>query len=336
MPAEWEHQTAIWLSWPYNEDTFGSFIEEVQEIFVKFIQALHKGQRICLLVNSLKLMEEAKQKLLKSNIDLGQIDFYSIPNVDVWFRDYGPTYVVNPKSKSPLAMVKWIFNAWGDKYDDLKLDNKIPYEMNDRLGLPMFETGIVLEGGSIDVNGTGTLLTSEQCLLNKNRNPHLSKEEIENYLTENLNLSKVLWLKEGVAGDDTDGHIDDIARFVNRNTVLCTYEKEPEDDNYEPLKHNYELLQTMTIEDGTPINVIKLPMPGPVYLDGQRYPASYANFYIGNDAVVVPIFGHANDQKALDIIQHAFPTRKVVGINCTVLVYGYGTLHCSSQQQPAS
>ncbi|MEK6891828.1 MAG: agmatine deiminase family protein, partial [Nanoarchaeota archaeon] len=226
------------------------------------------------------------------------------------------------------------FNAWGNKYDDLKEDNTIPYEMNKKMKLQMFEPKIVLEGGSIEVNGTGTLLTSEQCLLNKNRNPNLTKTQIEQYLKDYLNVSNILWLKDGIVGDDTDGHIDDLARFVNQNTVVCAFEDKPDDENYEILKENYELLTKMKDEKGNKLNIIKLPMPGFVGDRGGRLPASYANFYIGNESVVVPVFGCDNDKKALEILQKLFPARRVVGINCTSMVYGFGALHCVSQQEP--
>jgi len=232
-----------------------------------------------------------------------------------------------------LAAVSWIFNAWGEKYDDLMADAGIVGQINQDLKMMLFLPGIVLEGGSIDVNGCGTVLTTEQCLLNKNRNPGLSREEIESRLREFLGVSKIIWLKEGIAGDDTDGHVDDIARFVSPTTVLCAYEDDPEDDNYLPLKRNYELLCRETDQDGRPLSVIKLPMPCPVGQEG-RLPASYANFYIGNGVVLVPIFGDQNDRKALEIIKDAFPEREVVGINCKEMVYGLGSLHCISQQQP--
>ena len=232
-------------------------------------------------------------------------------------------------------MVKWIFNAWGNKYEDLKQDDSIPYEMNKHLNLPLFEPGIVLESGSIEVNGSGTLLTTEQCLLNTNRNPKLSKEEIELCLKEYFNVSNILWLKEGIIGDDTDGHIDDIARFVSQNTVVCSFEEDKKDDNYSTLKENYELLKAMRDENGKNIKVVKLPMPGFVAdKEGKRLPASYANFYIGNEAVAVPVFGTKNDRKAIEILKELFPTRKVIGINCKEMIYGLGALHCCSQQQP--
>ena len=333
MPAEWEKQEAIWLTWPHNEETWPGKVKVVENVYVRFIGALHTGQKINLLVKDKAMEQRVKRMLQQANITLSQILFYHISTVDSWIRDYGPTFVVNRKEKK-LAMVKWVFNAWGNKYDDLKEDNHAPMTLNKSLTLPMFEPGIVLEGGSIDVNGEGTVLTTEQCLLNKNRNPRLTKRQIEQYLKDFLGCSKVLWLKEGIVGDDTDGHIDDIARFVSPDTVLCAYEDDPEDGNYPMLKENYDLLQKMTDQYGKKLKIIKLPMPGVVATD-RRWPASYANFYIGNSAVVVPIFGTGYDTKALDIIQKCFPDRKVVGINCRDVVEGFGTLHCLSQQMPS-
>jgi agmatine deiminase len=264
--------------------------------------------------------------LRNSGVQLSQVIFYQIATEDAWIRDYGPTFVV--KTGGELAMVKWKFNAWGEKYEDLLNDNRIPYELNRIENLPMFEPGIVLEGGSIEVNGAGIVLTTEQCLLNRNRNPQLSQEDIENYLKDYLSVSSVVWLKEGIVGDDTDGHIDDIARFVDRETVVCAFEDDPSDENYELLKENFELLK----QSG--FRVIKLPMPGFVGDDQGRLPASYANFYIGNGAIVVPQFGHANDQRALDILRDCFPGRRIVGVKCTAMVHGLGTIHCCSQQEP--
>ena len=264
--------------------------------------------------------------LRNSGVQLSQVIFYQIATEDAWIRDYGPTFVV--KTDGELAMVKWKFNAWGEKYEDLLNDNRIPYELNRIENLPMFEPGIVLEGGSIEVNGAGIVLTTEQCLLNRNRNPELSREDIENYLKDYLSVSSVVWLKEGIVGDDTDGHIDDIARFVDRETVVCAFEDDPSDENHELLKENFELLK----QSG--FRVIRLPMPGFVGDDQGRLPASYANFYIGNGAIVVPQFGHANDQRALDILRDCFPGRRIVGVNCTAMVHGLGTIHCCSQQEP--
>jgi agmatine deiminase len=328
MPAEWEPQEAVWLTWPHNELTWpDGMLADVERSYIEFIRALHSGQKIKLLVRNGEAETRVREMLDPERIALAQIVFIPVPAEDSWIRDYGPTFVVH-RERRELAMVKWRFNAWGDKYDDLIGDDRIPRELNKALGLQMFEPGIVLEGGSIEVNGAGTVLTTEQCLLNKNRNPHLTREEIESYLVEYLNVSRVLWLAEGIAGDDTDGHIDDIARFVDRDTVICAFEDDPADENYEILKDNYERLLKFGL------NVIKLPMPGHVGDRHARLPASYANFYIGNEAVVAPVFGHANDSRALEIIRQCFPSRLVVGVRATAMVHGLGTLHCCSQQEP--
>ena len=335
MPAEWEEHDAIWLAWPYDQDTFPE-VEKVEDAYVAIIKAIHKSETVNLLVRDEMMQGAVVDRLRKEKIDLGRVRFHQIDYSDVWFRDYGPTFVVDRKKengKNRLAMVAWTFNAWGEKYPGLMNDTRIPSLINDDLKMECFKPGIVLEGGSIDVNGCGTVLTTEQCLLNRNRNPGLNKEEIETRLLEYLGASKVIWLKEGIAGDDTDGHVDDIARFVNPTTVLCAYEDDPEDENYAVLRENYEQLCRESDQDGNPLQVIKLPMPGLVGAE-PRLPASYANFYIGNDVVMVPVFGHENDKAALKIIQEAFPERKVVGINCREVVQGLGTIHCISQQQP--
>ena len=328
MPAEWEPQEAVWLAWPHNELTWpGGLLADVEGSYIEIIRALYTGQKIKLLVKNSDSEARIRGLLGRADVALEQIVFLRMATEDSWIRDYGPTFVTNRESRQ-LAMVKWIFNAWGNKYDDLLGDNRIPHEMNRTVHLPMFEPGIVLEGGSIEVNGAGAVLTTEQCLLNKNRNPHLSRSEIDDYLKEYLNVREVLWLKDGIAGDDTDGHIDDIARFVNEETVICAVEEDPSDENYEILKENYERLKTFNI------NVIPLPMPGYIGGTDARLPASYANFYIGNDTVVVPVFGHRNDQRALDIIRQCFPTRRVVGVHATSMVHGLGTIHCCTQQEP--
>src|SRR5262245_25595911 len=328
MPAEWEPQEAIWLTWPHNVLTWpDGMLVEVERSYVEIIRALHTGQKVKLLVRDEKSEARIRLALDREDIALTQIVFMIIPAEDSWIRDYGPTFVVNPAERR-LAMVKWIFNAWGNKYDDLIGDDRIPIELNQHLRLPLFEPGIVLEGGSIEVNANGTVLTTEQCLLNQNRNPQLSRIEIEEYLRDYLNVTKVLWLREGIVGDDTDGHIDDIARFVSDDTVLCAFEDDPRDENYSILKENHDRLMRYGLK------VVKLPMPGYIGDRHARLPASYANFYIGNSAVVVPTFGHANDRHALDVIQQCFPTRTVVGVHATAMVHGLGTIHCCSQQEP--
>lgn len=335
MPAEWERHEAIWLSWPYDLDSFPD-IESVEKAYTSIIKAIHESETVNLLVKDELMLDAVVDRLKKEKIDLHRVRFHLLSYADVWFRDYGPTFVVNREKEAgkDVAAVNWIFNAWGGKYEELMADTRIACLINDDLKMECFLPGIVMEGGSIDVNGCGTVLTTEQCLLNRNRNPSLNKEEIESYLKEFLGASKVIWLLEGIAGDDTDGHVDDIARFVNPTTVLCAYEDDPEDENFLPLKQNYELLSRETDQDGCPLTVIKLPMPGKVGAE-RRLPASYANFYIGNDVVMVPVFGHKNDKVALKIIEEAFPERKVVGINCREMVHGLGTIHCISQQQPA-
>jgi agmatine deiminase len=332
MPAEWEKHDAIWLSWPYDLDSFPE-IDRVEQAYISIITAIHEGEMVNLLVKDEPMLNRVVELLREADINLKQVKFHVLNYADVWFRDYGPTFVVNCTA-GKLAMINWIFNAWGEKYVELMADTRIPCLINDDLLLECFQPGIVLEGGSVEVNGCGTVLTTEQCLLNRNRNPGLEKEDIEAYLREYLGVCKVIWLKQGIAGDDTDGHIDDIARFVDPITVLCAYEDDPEDENYLALKENYDLLSSSTDQDGQKLKVIKLPMPGDVG-EERRLPASYANFYIGNEVVLVPIFGHKNDKEALRIIQEAIPNRKVVGINCREMVSGLGTIHCISQQQPA-
>ncbi len=332
MPAEWERHSAIWLSWPHDTKSF-PHIEKAEGSFADFIKEISESEKVELQVLNEVMQDHAEEMLEARGVHMEAISFRPADYADVWFRDYGPLFVVNRETHE-LAMTKWVFNAWGNKYDVLLKDNKTPYRMNTVLNLKMFEPGIVMEGGSIDVNGCGTLMTTEQCLLNKNRNPNLSREEIEKYLSDYLGISHFIWLKEGIAGDDTDGHIDDIARFVNENTVLCAYEEDTTSPDHAPLKENFEILKNAKDQDGNPLSVLKLPMPGKVPAHEEQLPASYTNFYIGNEKILVPIFGTENDAKALNIIQAAFPNRKVVGIDATYLVYGLGTFHCMSQQQP--
>jgi agmatine deiminase len=328
MPAEWESQEAVWLAWPHNEITWpDGMLAEVERTYVEIIRALHGGQKIKLLVNDFETEAKVRLALDREDVALTQIVFVPVVTEDSWIRDYGPTFLIDDDRRQ-LAMVNWAFNAWGNKYDDLIGDDRIPLELNRTLNIPVFEPGIVLEGGSIEVNGAGVGLTTEQCLLNQNRNPHLSRTQIEEYLKEYLNVSEVLWLRAGIAGDDTDGHIDDIARFVSEDTVLCAFEDNPADENHETLRESYDRLI------GFGLKVVKLPMPGYIGDRHARLPASYANFYIGNSAVVVPIFGHSNDRRALDIIQQVFPSRRVVGVYANAMVHGLGTIHCCSQQEP--
>jgi agmatine deiminase len=332
MPAEWENHSAVWLSWPYDTQSF-PHLEKAENAFAEFIKEIHTDEKVELQVIDDAMKEKVIPLLEERGVDLGRINFHLADYADIWFRDYGPLFITNRETKE-LAMTKWIFNAWGNKYRTLLKDNETPHRINETLKLKIFEPGIVMEGGSIEVNGHGTLMTTEQCLLNKNRNPKLKREEIEKYLSDYLGVRHFIWLKKGIEGDDTDGHIDDIARFVNENTVLCAYEEDPKSPNHGILRENIEILKRSKDQDGKGLNVIKLPMPGHIPAHKGILPASYANFYIGNEKVLVPIFGTSKDAEALNIIQKVFPNRKVVGIDATYLVYGLGTFHCMSQQQP--
>ncbi len=333
MPAEWEPHSAIWLSWPHDEISF-PFLQQAENAFADFIREIHETERVELLTAGDAVRERALKLLRARSVDFSRVNLRSADYADIWFRDYGPIFVVN-RSRRELGMTKWIFNAWGGKYEALLKDNAVPLRMREWLGLPSFETGIVLEGGSIEVNGLGTLMTTEQCLLNPNRNPKLTKQQIEAYLADYLGVKHFLWLRQGIEGDDTDGHIDDIARFVNPTTVVCGVPDDENDPDYPVLRENLELLQSSRDQDGRKLTVIPLPTPGDVGDEKGRLPASYANFYIGNGKVLVPVFGTSNDSRALEVLRSVFPDRKVVGINALYLVYGLGTFHCMSQQQPA-
>jgi agmatine deiminase len=337
MPAEWEKHDATWLAWPHDPMTFPDRVQNVEKSYLKIISALHSDEDVNLFVTDSDMKTRVTKLLVQGGIDLHKINFYVWDYADVWFRDYGPIFVVN-KEKKQIAFVNWIFNAWGGKYKDLEKDSQVPQVIRERLQLNNFRPGIVLEGGSVDVNGRGTLLTTEQCLLNKNRNPNLSKNEVERFLINYFGASHIIWLKSGVAGDDTDGHIDNLARFVNPRTVLCAFEEDSTDENHSILKENYETLLQSKDQDGENFKVIKMPMPPPVVMDSAgkktRLPASYLNFYVANKVVLVPTFGHKKDHQALGIIQEQFPDRKVIGIDCTDMVYGLGAIHCITQQQP--
>jgi agmatine deiminase len=331
MPAEWEEQEGIWISWPEDEDTFPDILQ-VREAYSDLITAVSPYEKIHLLVRDEKTAQHVTGLFQDKKIRRDHLVVHLADYADVWFRDYGPTFVIH-REKSGLAMVDWTFNAWGNKYPGLLSDDLIPSRINQDLDIPRFVPGIVMEGGSIDVNGCGTVLTTEQCLLNPNRNPGLDRTGIEWYIKEYLGCSHVIWLRKGIAGDDTDGHVDDIARFVNETTILCSLEENPDDENYAPLLENYQLLKSATDQDGTPITVIPLPMPGEIRNDN-RLPASYANFLITNKAVLYPTFHHHTDRMAESILKRVFPGRAVIGIDCRAMVHGLGTLHCISQQQP--
>jgi agmatine deiminase len=338
MPAEWEKHDAIWLAWPEDRTTFPR-LDRVRQRFIEIIGQLTKSEDVCLAVRNRETQSRVRSLLKAAGIDGRRVHFQIWDYADVWFRDYGPSFVVN-RALRKIAIVQWRFNAWGGKYPPLVKDGNVPYFMSERLGIGLYMPGIILEGGAIDVNGAGTVLTTEQCLLNPNRNPGLTRRAMECYLADFLGARHTIWLRRGLAGDDTDGHIDNVARFVNAGTVVCAFEEDAADENHAVLRENHEILTRATDQDGKPLRVVKLPMPPPVRerVRGkkQRFAASYANFLIGNGAVLVPAFGHANDEKAREILSEFFPDRSIVGIDCTDILHGAGTLHCISQQQPST
>jgi agmatine deiminase len=336
MPAEWRTHEATWLTWPKDPETWPDRVPQVEQIYMEMMAALTPHEIVNLLVD-----DHATELLVRELCTFpsaANIRFHHIPTVDSWMRDYGPNFLINDRGSA--AFNDWIFNAWGNKYETLKRDNEVPLFLEPMLQLQRFEPGIVLEGGAIDVNGAGCVLTTEQCLLNPNRNPHLNREQIQEYLKSFLGVRKVLWLNEGIVGDDTDGHIDDVARFVSPNVIVCALEEDPLDANYDLLQDNLARLKSMTDANGRAFEIVTLPMPGIVggtstdtrNLD--RLPASYANFYIANSVVLAPVFGHANDSRAVETLQSMFTDRRVVPINCEPLVWGMGTIHCVTQQQP--
>ena len=337
MPAEWERHDATWLAWPHNLNTWPGKFDLVPDIYVEIVRALSPHEPVHLCVNDAEALDHTRSLLKSAGINLSAVKFFQIPTDDTWARDHGPIFLSRVQNNSrELAITDWLFNSWGEKYGPWDLDDVVPQKIAHLLNVPLFEPGIVLEGGSIDVNGQGTLLTTEACLLNPNRNPTLSREDIEAYLRAYLGVTHILWLGDGIVGDDTDGHIDDLARFVNPTTVVCALEEDPTDVNYALLQENYRRLQKMTDQAGQPLRIVPLCMPSPVEYDGTRLPASYANFYIGNGVVLVPTYDCPNDKRAMATLQELFPTRRIIGIYCTDLVWGLGAIHCITQQQPAA
>ena len=339
MPAEWERHEGTWLAWPEDAVTFPKRLSKVREQYLRIIELLAGGEDVQLAVRDRKTEAQIRKSLKERGVRLSQVHFHIWDYADVWFRDYGPTFVVN-RQRNETAVVQWQFNAWGGKYESLLKDGGVPYFISERLGLPLFRPGVVMEGGAIDVDGQGTLMTTEQCLLNPNRNPGLTKKEMETFLGNYTGASRFIWLNGGILGDDTDGHIDNLARFVRAGTVVCAYEEDSRDENHAALKANYDVLRRSRDKVGNLLEVIKLPMPPARYdvIRGakRRLPGSYVNFYIGNAVVLVPAFGSDADAVALQILQGLFPDRKAVAVDCSDLIYGSGTLHCISQQQPSA
>jgi agmatine deiminase len=332
MPAEWEPHAATWLSWPRREGiSFPDSFDRVLPALRAMVEALIQSEQVC--VNVCNEAHEAEARSVLRGLPVERITFYRIPTNEPWCRDHGPIFLTRDRDPK-LAVVDWDYNAWGNKYPPFNHDEVVPTRVAEILNVPVFYPHMILEGGSIDVNGAGALLTTESCLLNKNRNPNLSSDEIEQHLRDYLGVRDVLWLGEGIAGDDTDGHIDDLARFVFERTVIAVVEEDRDDENYEPLKQNLARLREMKIGKA-PIEIVTLPMPKKIVREGLRLPASYANFYIANSRVLVPTFADSADEVAWSILRKCFPDRRVVGIDCRELIWGLGTFHCLTQQQPA-
>ncbi len=332
MPAEWEPHAGTWLTWPRREGvSFPGIYDHIPPVIAAIINALSQAEGVFINVCD-SGMEKTVREILKQHDALNDnVDFFHHPSDEPWCRDHGPIFV---KNESTRAVIDWDYNAWGNKYSPYENDNKIPTRIASERGLERHMPGMVLEGGSIEVNGQGTLLTTENCLLNPNRNPNLTKEDIEKRLREYLGVTNILWLGNGIAGDDTDGHIDDLTRFVNEHTVVTAVEKDESDENHQPLLDNLQRLQNMQTQDGQPLNIVEIPMPGPVIFQGERLPASYANFYVGNEVVLMPSFRHENDPRAKAILQGCFPAREVIDIDSTNLAWGLGSFHCLTQQEP--
>jgi agmatine deiminase len=345
MPAEWEPHEGTWIGWPQNSSDWPGKFAAIPWVYAEIVRLLSQREQVHILVNSEAQQRRATGILKRAGANLAQVSFHLWPTDRVWLRDSGPIFVKNQQGHA--AVTDWKFNAWA-KYDDWRLDDQVPAHVAKLLGLPQWQPRIalangkkhrlVLEGGSIDVNGQGTLITTEECLLSEvqQRNPGISREQLEAAFHDYLGIDQVLWLDRGVAGDDTHGHVDDITRFVRPSTIVTAVEPNMADDNHAPLAENLARLKVARTLDGKQFTIVELPLPRPVIFRGQRLPASYANFYIANDLVLVPTFHDPNDRSALSILAELFPGREVIGIHSVDLVWGLGTLHCMTQQQPAA
>ncbi len=339
MPAEWDRHEATWLAWPHEESDWPGKFEPIRWVYGEIVRHLSRHERVRILVQDADAEQAARKVLKACHVHMEAVDFFAIPTDRSWTRDFCPTFLRNLKGNR--GVLNWLFNGWA-KYENSQADSAVPRLLAERLKLPLWTPQsdgrrVVLEGGSIDVNGAGTILTTEECLLSdvQTRNPGMNREAYQQVFRDYLGAQHTLWLRNGIAGDDTHGHVDDLARFTDASTVAVAAEDDPKDDNFEPLRENVALLREMRDQDERALRIETLPMPEPVFFEGQRLPASYANFYIANNIVLVPTFNDPNDRVALNKLSELFPTRKVVGIASTDLVLGLGTLHCMTQQQPA-
>lgn len=343
MPAEWDRHEATWLAWPHNPEDWPGKFQPIPWLYAEIVRLLAERERVHLIVQDEKEERRARGILKRAGANLEKVSFHRWPTDRVWTRDSGPIFVRNREGQ--IAITDWRFNAWA-KYDDWHLDDQVPKRVTEALGLPVWEPAIqlqdgarrlVLEGGSIDTNGQGILLTTEECLLSdvQQRNPGVSREQVEQAFRDYLGMEQVVWLGRGVAGDDTHGHVDDISRFVGTETIVTAVEPDASDANHEPLKENLERLKAARTREGEQFTIVELPLPRPVVFRGQRLPASYANFYVANGLVLMPTFHDPKDRMALQILSEVFPDREVIGIHSVDLIWGLGALHCMTQQQPA-
>lgn len=337
MPAEWVAHRGTWLSWPHRESSWPGNFAPVPGVIAEMVRHLAPGEEVHINVAGPELEASARAVLRGAGVGTGNVFFHHNPTNDAWCRDHGPVFVQRPRADGGREelILDWGYNAWGGKYPPFDLDDQIPQRVGAELRIPVVSPGMILEGGSIDVNGRGTLLTSEQCLLHPNRNPSLSRDQIEHHLRDFLGVTHILWLGEGIVGDDTDGHIDDISRFVDEHTIVTMVEPDPADANHDILGDNLRRLELMRDQDGEPFRIVTIDMPAPVHYNEERLPASYANFYIGNQVVLLPGYDPVRDEAARITLQECFPTRQVVAIDCRELIWGLGAFHCLTQQWPS-
>jgi agmatine deiminase len=331
MAAEWEPHATTWLAWPHKRESWPGKFEPIPQLYSQLIRTLSEFEAVHVLAGGAAVMAEARSMVG----DVPNVTLHDIPTNDAWTRDHGPTFLVGTPGSQP-SLVDWGYNAWGGKYPPYDLDDVVPQRIAQWSGRRRFSPGIILEGGAIDCNGRGTIITTEQCLLNPNRNPQLCCHDMERYLADYLGAKKVLWLGEGIEGDDTDGHIDELARFVGPRTVVAALESNKDDINYDPLRENFDRLERFTDQDNQPLDVIALPMPQPIFYEEQRLPASYCNFYIANGVAIVPQFEDPADRKVIEILGRLLPDRQIIGLPARDLVWGLGAFHCITQQEPVA
>ncbi|MCQ2273478.1 MAG: agmatine deiminase family protein [Bacteroidales bacterium] len=338
MPAEWAEHKATWLSYPHNEDSWPGKIETIFPSYHLFIKTLAEDEEVHINVCDQQMHDHVAECLTKIGTKMENIFLHQFPTNDAWCRDHGPAFLLNRNNATKRAIVNWNHNAWGGKYP-YELDTQIPKHIHTLLSkdeptLELFEPGIVMEGGSIDVNGCGDLITTTNCLLNPNRNPHLNQAQIEDYLRSYYGVENIIWLGDGIVGDDTDGHVDDLSRFINEDTIITAVEEDSWDENHDVLMANLKALNSCRLANGKQPNIVELPMPDMVFYDNQRLPASYANFYIANKKVIFPTYRCITDNEAAYILEACFPDHEIVGIDSTDIVWGLGSFHCLSQQEP--